>query len=290
MKTYNTINLEKKTKISGYLKRWKSIIYTVLAALLSLIVLIPLYWVISTSLKDRAQVIENPLGPPVEFHWENYPEAWETGRFGPYFRNSVLITVPTVLGVLMFSFSAAFAFSILNFPFKEGLYVFFITGLTIPLGVLVVPLYYQMLDLKLLDTHWAIILPQIAVVIPFGIMLLRSFIQEIPSEILDAGRVDGCSNWLLLRHIVFPLSRSALLSLMVFEFMWSWNEFLLPVVLLQTERVRTLPLGLNFFHGRFSTNFPLLMAGAVISFLPVVIVYILFQRQFVRGITAGALK
>ncbi len=264
--------------------------YTVLAGLLSLAVVIPLVWVLSTSLKTREQVISAPLGLPQEWLWGNYLEAWVRGQFGPYFVNSLLIALPTVLGVLTFSMLAAYAFAVYSFPAKEVIFTLFLAGLTIPLGVLVIPLFYEMLALELLDTHWAIILPQIAIVVPFGILLLRSFIQEIPREILDAARVDGCNSWQVLMRIILPLSRPALLSLLIFDFMWSWNEFLLPVVLLQTAEARTLPLGLNFFHGRFSTDYPLLMAGATISFLPIVVVYLLFQRHFIKGITAGALS
>ena len=141
--------------------------YTLLAGLISMTVLVPLFWVISTSLKDRAQVVRDPLGPPEIFMFENYVNAWETGRFGPYFINSTLIALPTVLGVLILSLLAAYAFAMFSFPGKNMLFVIFVAGLTIPLGVLVVPLFYQMVSLKLLDTHWAIILPQIAIVIPF---------------------------------------------------------------------------------------------------------------------------
>ena len=271
-------------------KMAQSVMTTALAGFLSLVVVIPMFWVLSTSFKTRKEVVSDPLGPPPVIRWENYPEAWDTGKFGLYFKNSIFVAVPTVLGVLTFSMLAAYSFALYQFPGKNVLFVLFLIGLTIPLGVLVIPLYYEMLDLKLLDTHWAIILPQIAIVLPFGILLLRSFIQEIPGEILDAALVDGCNHFTLMIHIVLPLTRPALLTLLVFDFMWSWNEFLLPVVLLQSESARTLPLGLSFFRGRFSTDFPLLMAGATISFLPIIIVYFLFQRQFIKGITAGALS
>ena len=148
----------------------------------------------------------------------------------------------------------------------------------------------QMLNLKLLSTHWALILPEIATGLPFGILLLRSFIQDLPSEIMDSARVDGCNRLQLLVQIVTPLTRPALLSLLIFNFMWSWNQFLLPSFLIQQDSVRTLPAGLRFFLGRYSNDIPLLMAGATISFLPVVIVYMIFQRHFIQGIAAGALS
>jgi len=264
--------------------------YTFLAGLLSLFVLVPLFLVFVTALKDRLQIAQNPLGLPEVALWGNFVRAWEEGSFGLYFRNSILITFPSVVAVVVFSLLAAYAFALLKFPFKEILFIFFLAGMTIPLGVLAIPLFYEMLDLGLINTHWALILPQIGISMPFGILLLRSFIQDLPREIIDAGRIDGCSDWGLLWRIVMPISRPAVYSLVIFIFTWSWNEFLLATVLLQTEATRTLPLGLNFFRGRYSSDFPMLMAGAIITFIPVVIVYVIFQRQFIKGIAAGSLS
>jgi raffinose/stachyose/melibiose transport system permease protein len=268
----------------------RSMLFTSIAGVLSMSAIVPLIWVISTSLKTSAQVSRSPLGLPQELHWENYLNAWDVGQFSTYFGNSILVVFPTVLGVLLLSLLAAYAFAMFSFRGKNVLFMLFVAGLTIPLGVLVVPLFYNMLALRLVNTLWALILPQIAISLPFGILLLRSFVQELPGEILDAGRIDGCNHWGLLRYIVAPLTRPALLSLLVFNFMWSWNQFLLPVVLVQTEASRTLPLGLSFFQGRYTSDFPLLMAGATISFLPIVIIYIIFQRHFIQGITSGALS
>jgi raffinose/stachyose/melibiose transport system permease protein len=121
-------------------------------------------------------------------------------------------------------------------------------------------------------------------------LLIYSFIRDLPREVLDSGRIDGCNSWNLLRHIVAPLSRPAMLTLLVFNFMWTWNQFLLPIVLIQIDSKRTLPVGLNFFQGQFANDIPLLMAGATITFMPIVIIYLIFQRHFIQGIAAGALK
>jgi len=267
-----------------------SALRTLVAGLASLTVVLPLTWIVSTSLKTRTEVSMAPLALPTTWLWSNYPEAWVVGRFGTYFMNSVLVVVPVVVCVLLLSLLASYAFAFYEFRFKRPLFVLLLAGLTIPIGVLVVPLYYQMVSFKLLNTLWALILPEIAISLPFGVLLLRSFMAGLPREILDAARIDGANDWQLLWRVVAPLTRPAMLSLLIFTFMWSWNQFLLPVVLLQTESSRTLPLGLNFFQGRYSANYPLLMAGATISFIPIVLIYVAFQRQFIRGITAGALK
>ncbi len=268
----------------------QSMTYTAIAGFLSLIVLFPLVWVIATSLKDRGQIIRNPLGLPEVYQWSNYADAWSEGNFGAYFVNSILVVIPTALGVVALSLLAAYAFAMFRFRGKNVLFTFFLIGMTVPLGILVIPIFYQMVSLKLVNNLWALILPQTAVGLPFAILLLRGFIHELPREILDAGRIDGCSNWGILRFIVMPLSRPALLSVMIFNIVWVWNQFLLPVVLIHKASSRTLPQGLSVFMGRYGADFGLLMAGATISFIPVVIVYIIFQRQFVKGIAAGALS
>ncbi len=268
----------------------RSMVYTAIAGLLSLIVLFPLFWVIATSLKDRGQIIRNPLGLPEVYYWSNYADAWLEGHFGAYFINSIMVVIPTALGVVALALLAAYAFAMFRFRGTNLLFTFFLVGLTVPLGILVIPIFYQMVSLKLVNNLWALILPQTAVGLPFAILLLRGFIRELPEEILDAGRIDGCSSWGLLRFIVAPLSRPALLSVMIFNIVWVWNQFLLPVVLIQKASARTLPQGLSIFLGRYGADFGLLMAGATISFIPVVIVYVIFQRQFVKGIAAGALS
>ena len=263
---------------------------TLAAMVFSLFVLVPFAWVIFTSVKSQKELSHNPLGIPMEWQWGNYVEAWTRGHFDRYLLNSVLVAIPTVVLVLVCSTLAAYAFSLMEFRGKNVLFIIFLLGLTIPLSILIIPLFYELLSLGLLNTYWALVLPQVAKTLPFGILLLRAFMEAFPTEILDAARIDGCSTWGLLYRVVVPLSAPALTSLLVFTFMWTWNQFVLPVVLIRDDAMRTLPVGLNFFQGRFVTDIPLMMAGAIISFLPIVLMYMFFQRQFIRGITAGAFK
>jgi raffinose/stachyose/melibiose transport system permease protein len=263
---------------------------TLLALLLVLIPTIPITWILLGSVKSRGRIISNPLGLPETWHWDNFIAAWEGGNFSTYFVNSVLVVVPVVVSILVLSLFASYAFALMSFRGRDMLFILFLAGLTIPLAVLIIPLFYEMLALKLLNTLWALILPQIAVALPFSILLLHSFIRDLPREILDSGRIDGCTSFGLLRYIVAPLCRPALLTLLVFNFMWTWNQFLLPIMLIQEDSKRTLPVGLNFFQGQYANDVPLMMAGATITFLPIVIIYVIFQRHFIQGIAAGALK
>ncbi len=268
----------------------RSVAATTVAGAFAAASLIPLFWVLAASVKDRAEVRRNPLGWPEAINWQNYPDAWIAGNFARFFMNSVLVVVPTVAAVLVLSLITAYAFALMPFRFKRLLYAVLLVGMMVPIGVLVIPLYYQMLSLGLLNTLWSLILPQAAIGIPISTLILRSFIEDLPSEVLEAARVDGCGDWTLLRHMVFPLCRAPLLALLVLQFMWVWNQFLLPLVLTQRQSARTLPFALNAFLGQYSTDVPLLMAAATITFVPVLVVYVVFQRSFVRGMTAGALK
>ena len=254
------------------------------------IAIFPLYLVLVTSFKEQGRIIIEPLNLPKVWHWENFILAWQKGHFSTYFLNSILVTIPTVFIILTFSLLAAYVIARKSFPGKNLLFFVFLIGLAIPGDVLIIPLYYDLKAMGLLNTRWALILPAAAFGLSFGILLLRSFIEYLPKEILEAAIIDGCSDWGLLVHIVIHLCKPALLSLLIFNFMWTWNQFLLPVVLIQKDSMRTLPVGLNYFQGRYVTNVPLLMAGATIVFLPVVILYIVFQRDFIKGITTGALK
>jgi raffinose/stachyose/melibiose transport system permease protein len=211
------------------------------------------------------------------------------GNFSQYFVNSLVVAIPTVFGVLALSLFAAYAFALYAFPMKRMLFMVLLFGMTVPVGILIIPLYYQMLGLGLLDTLWAIILPQLALGIPISTLLLHTFIADIPGEIIDAARLDGCGSMSLLSRVVFPLSRSAMITLVILQFMWIWNQFLLLVVLIHDRDARTLPTALSAFLGRYGTDTHLLMAGAAISFLPVVLIFVIFQRRFIKGISAGAL-
>jgi raffinose/stachyose/melibiose transport system permease protein len=278
-----------RTARSRRVSSWRTTWHTAIALAASMVVILPIFWIVAASLKDRREAAASPLALPVSPMPGNYLDAWDTARMSDLIVNSVIVSTLTVSAVVIVALPAAFAFATLRFRGKRVLFASLLVGLAIPLSLLVVPLFYEMLTLRLLDTHLALVLPQVAVGFPFAVLVLRAFIEGLPREIFDAGRIDGCGDVRLLRTIVAPLSRPALLAVIVLEFMWTWNQFLLPLILTQTASARTLPLGMSIFLGRFGVNIPMLMAGAIISSVPIVLVYILFQRHIIRGITTGAL-
>jgi raffinose/stachyose/melibiose transport system permease protein len=250
----------------------------------------PIFLMLFTGLKSQAELTRNLFGVPRSWAFSNLVEAWETAKLGNLMKNSLIVSSAVVVGTVCLSLLGGFAFARLAFPAKRLLFTTLTLGLIVPQGTLVIPLFYQMKTLKLLNTYLAVILPQVALGLPFGILLLRGFIQEIPQEIMDAAEVDGCNLWQQFVHIVFPLVRPAAVALAVFKFIWSWNQYLLPLVMIQLPRMRTVPIGLTYFVSRFSGDFTLLSAAASITVVPILVTYIIFHRHIMEARLAGALK
>jgi raffinose/stachyose/melibiose transport system permease protein len=163
-------------------------------------------------------------------------------------------------------------------------------GLVLPVELVAIPLFYNLKSMGLIDTLWAIILPTIAINLAFGTFLLRGFIKDIPDSILESARIDGTNEFQNIWYIILPLIRPALISLLVFVFMYSWNGFMLPNIMIRSEAMRTMPLGLNFFRGKYNYNIPLSAAACNIIAMPVIVIYLIFQRNMIRGMMAGAVK
>lgn len=268
----------------------KTKIAFVIVLILTIAVLYPAAWAVINSLKSSRDLAVNPMGLPSTLQVENYALAWTQGNLGRYMLNSAIIALPTVTAVLAVSVLAGFAFAHLRFVGRTISYLYVVAGLAIPIVVVIIPLFFQMRTLGLLNTYWSVILPQIAIILPFGTLLTRSFMLDIPQSMLDAGIIDGCNSLQLLRFIVVPAIGPALSSLVIFSFMWTWNQLFLPMVMISSSRYRPIPVGLTYFQGNFGTNIPVLAAAAVIASIPVVVVYVMFQRQFIRGLTVGAVK
>lgn len=243
-----------------------------------------------TALRPAKESQMNPFGLPWPPIWDNVANAWVKGRFGDYLMNSVIIAVPTVIGVVVLSALAGYGIARFRFPGRALAFGAILLGLTIPFQSVMIPLYYQLLQMGLLGSYWAVILPGIAFGLPFGVFLMAAFFEDLPKELHEAARVDGCSELRIFWSVMLPLAKPAVSTLIVFQFMRTWNEFLMPLLYLQDEAKRPIPLGLMFFQGTYTKDIGLIAAGVTLATVPVIIVYLLFQRQFVRGLTAGAVK
>lgn len=220
----------------------------------------------------------------------NFAQAWDAGRFGDYMGNSVQVTALTVVVALVVSVLAGFAFGTMRFIGSTPLFYLFLLGIMVPTEAIILPLYFDMRSLGLTDTVLAVAAPQIAMSTAFGTYWMRTYFRSSNRSIAEAARVDGAGTVRSLWSIQLPIARPALITLVVLLFMWTWNEFLIPLIMSPTGKARTAPLGLAFFQGQHVTDTQLLAAGAVIVALPVVIVYLFLQRHFIRGMIEGAVK
>jgi ABC-type glycerol-3-phosphate transport system permease component len=254
------------------------------------ICLLPMFWVLSSSLKTTREIALNPLGFPTEFRIDNYVEAWTVGRFSKYFMNSVIVSVPIVFGSLLFASLAGYGLARLKFRGSTLVFYAFLIGLMVPFQSVMIPLFYMLKNIGFLGTYWAMIVPSIALGLPFGIFFMRAFFAGLPHELADAAEIDGCNEWGVFWRVMIPLAGPAVSTLAVLSFMGAWNSFLLPLIYMQKESLRPLVLGLMFFRDAYTQNVPLTMAGATIVMLPIIVIYLFFQRKFIQGLTAGALK
>lgn len=256
----------------------------------SAIVLLPILGLAFSAFKTDAEIIKGPLSLPSDWTLDNFLSAWNVGKFDLYFRSSLIVTSSVVLVSVILSVLMGYAFGVMEFPGRKYIYALVLIGFMVPFEAMVLPLYQYLHALKLTDTYWALILPQIGLSISFGTLWMTSFYKNSERELQDAAAIDGCNRFQTLWFILIPIAIPAILTLVVLIFMWTWNEFLLALVMVQKENLRTLPVGLAFFQGRYTSNIPLMAAGSMIVAGPIIIVYLLFQRYFIRGLTSGAVK
>ncbi len=268
-------------------RREQTFTYGVLI-LFALIALAPLVGILITAVQDRDAA--GTFGSWQGFHPGNFVTAFKAGNFGTYLKSSVIVTVVVVAAASVLSILSGYAFGLMRFRGSTVLFYVFLLGLMIPTEAIIVPLYYDLRDAGLTNTYWALILPQLGTSVAFGTFWMRAYFRSVPRSLIDAARMDGASSWFTLWRVLLPLAKPAVLTMCLLLFMWTWNEFLLALVMVTDEGLRTAPLGLSFFQGRNTSDLTLLAAGAVIVAAPVVLVYVFLQRHFIRGMLSGAVK
>jgi ABC-type glycerol-3-phosphate transport system permease component len=256
---------------------------------LAAVILYPLLWMIYSSFKNNDDIFANVFALPRRLYLGNYETVFTEGHMGVYFRNSLIVSVLSVVGLLVFSSLAAYAFASFEFRGKTVLFLIFLLGLMVPPQALIISGFKVMSILHLLDTYWALIFTYFGWS-SFGIMVLRNFFQSVPREIKDAARVDGAGHWSIFSQIMLPLARPSLSTVAIFYFMWVWNDFIYPLVYMQSTAKYTVPLGNLFFNSQYNVEWGFQMTGLTVATVVPLIVYYAFQKQFVRGILAGALK
>lgn len=251
-------------------------------------VVTPFLWMFTTSLLSRAETYTNTSLFPTTWRWENYVTAWQAAPFPRYYLNSFIMASGIVIGHVLFNAMAAYVFARIDFPAKNAIFVVLLASMMVPTFVTIIPAYTLVASLGWIDSYYALIVPRLADV--FGIILLRQYFSTIPREIEDAAWIDGCGRLRSFWTIILPMAKPALATVAIFSFLFAWNDFLWPLLVTNGDEMRTVQVGLSVFEGRYSTSWNHLMAGTIMATIPSVIVFMIFQRGIVRGLTAGALK
>jgi raffinose/stachyose/melibiose transport system permease protein len=268
---------------------WTLVQYLV-ACFFAVVVLFPLVTAVINGFKSNPDLMLRPFGLPSAWLWENYASVLESSAFWRQLLNSTLVMAATAIGVVVLASMPAYVFSRMTFRGREVLFNFFTLGLLFPIAVAILPLYITLRQANLVDSLWGVILPQVAFGLPGNILILRGFFASIPRELDEAAAIDGCSSAGFFVRVLLPLMRPALAAVVVLTMVGSWNGFFLPLLVLNSEQLYTLPLGIQQFQGQFGTDWAKVLAFVSLALVPTIGFYLLAERQIVAGLTAGAVK
>jgi sn-glycerol 3-phosphate transport system permease protein len=260
-----------------------------LLTVLAVIVLFPIYITVVDSLLPADQVVAKPpILFPTHPQWSSYATAWSQGHLGRYLLNSCIVTVAIVTGEIVTSIAAAYAFAFLDFPFKKTLFVVFLATMMVPLEVAFLTNLNTVVSLGWYNTYFGLIVPFLAT--GFGAFLIRQAFLGLPGDLRDAAKLDGAGHWQFLRGVALPVARPAIAALGIFSFFGAFGQYLWPLIVTKDDRLRTVQIGLKFLANSQLNNFNVIFAGTVLAALPLFVLLVLFEKQLVRGLTAGAVK
>ncbi|MGN0427216.1 MAG: carbohydrate ABC transporter permease [Agathobacter sp.] len=281
---------EKKTRSAHKHAIVSKVLIYVILIIIALIMVIPFLWMLSASIKSDREVFQmNPfVWIPAEPKWSNYTEIWTKIPFLKFIENTVFLTIVVTCLQLLTSSFAAYAFAKLHFKHKTTLFMAYIATIAMPWQVYMVPQFIMMRKMGLNDKLLAIICLQ--AFSAFGVFMMKQFYEGIPDELCEAARIDGMSEYKIYANIMLPLSKPALSTLTIFTFVATWNDYLGPLIYLKSQEKKTIQLGLKMFIGQYSSDYGLIMAGSVLSLIPVLIVFLILQKYFVEGVAATGLK
>ncbi|MBM7677192.1 carbohydrate ABC transporter permease [Gracilibacillus alcaliphilus] len=284
------VNVAHDSKVARKRKIFKkSTIYLVLIAF-TVVNAYPIFWMIMNSFKSGQEFAFDPFGIPKEWIFSNYVEAWFTANIGTYFFNSLLVGIVALVICIFVGALASYFLSRFQFKGRNLLYGFFVVGLLVPIHATLVPMFILMQKIGFLNTHLALIFPYIAFNLSITIFLLTSFMQSFPKEIEESAIMDGCGVFRIFWSIILPMSRPAIATAVILNFINNWNEFSFALVLINDDALSTLPLGLANFAGQYATNYTGQMAGLTIVLIPTILFYLVMEKQIVNGMTQGAVK
>jgi len=277
-------------RVSVLSNRASTLLQYLVAVFFALIVLVPLVATVINGFKSPADLLADPFGLPRAWQWENYTSIIRGEAFWRQLKNSTMVVLVVALSVVVLASMPAFIFARMSFRGRDLLFQFFTLGLLLPITVLLLPLYITLRQANLVDSLWGVILPQIAFQLPSTILILRGFFAGIPRELEEAAAMDGCTSAGFFVRVLLPIMRPAIAAVVVLTMVASWNDFFLPLLVLNKEQLWTLPLGIMQFQGQFGTDWGRVLAFVALSLIPTIIFYLLAERQIVAGLTAGAVK
>ena len=266
------------------------LITNLLVFVFSFTCLFPLVWMGYTSLKTNQEYTQSSLALPEKLNFSNYYNVLVQANFGMYFTNSAITAIATMALVVLFAFIAGYFLSRYRFKGRSVIYGFFMLGLVVPTYAWLLPIFIQFKQLGLLDHYWTLALPYSAFALPMSVFLVESFVKSIPTEMEEAAMLEGCSIVNILRIIIFPLCTPILVTILILVFNNSWNELPFGLVLINLDKLRTVPVALTMFTGTYTVDYPYLVTALVIAVLPVISFYVFFSKRIMEGMTAGAVK
>ncbi|MBZ9986740.1 carbohydrate ABC transporter permease [Mesorhizobium sp. BH1-1-5] len=261
-----------------------------LLAVNAVIMIYPLFVMVTSSFKTNAEIFSSPLSLPTHFSTANLEKVWTETNFVRYLANSVGITAASVALILLFSTLAGYAIARYRFRLSSLVLMFFLSGMTVPLKLAIIPLFIQLDTLGLVDSYLGLVLVYVAMGIPSAVFIMTGFLRTLPRELEESARMDGASELRIMWSIMLPLARPALVIVAIQNAVPIWNDFFFPLVLITSDNLKTLPQGLTVFVGEFTTDWGVLFTGLTLAALPITLLYIVLSKQFISGITQGAVK
>lgn len=256
----------------------------------SLLVLLPVFFLLNSALRETNSFASNPFMLARDPYWENFQQVWSDGAFAIYLKNSLIVTGSSLVVILTCALGAGFILGRYNFKGNALIFGFVLTGMLVPAKLAILPLFIQLKWMNLLDSHFGLILVYSSGALPAAVFIMSGFFRSLPSDLDNAARIDGASEFQLLRRILIPLVRPGMAIVAIYSAIPIWNDFFLPLVFLQSPENKTIMQGLTVFFGQYASQWGVLFAGLTMAALPLIVLYLILSEQFIKGLTAGAVK
>ena len=253
-------------------------------------VLLPVFFLFNSALRETNSFASNPFSLARDPHWENFQQVWSDGEFATYLKNSIIVTGGSLVVILICALGAGFILGRYNFKGNAIIFGFILTGMLIPAKLAILPLFIQLKWMNLLDSHIGLILVYASGALPAAVFIMSGFFRSLPSDLDNAARIDGASEFELLTRVLAPLVRPGMAIVAIYSAIPIWNDFFLPLVFLQSPENKTIMQGLTVFFGQYASQWGVLFAGLTMAALPLIVLYLVLSEQFIKGLTAGAVK